>query len=47
MFSNMPTKFEVKATQDEPLVFELRVGKNVLLIAAGVLLLTAYHIRKR
>ena len=47
MFANMPTKFEVKATQDEPLAVELRIGQNVLAVALATLLLIAYKARQR
>lgn len=47
MFDNMPTKFEVKATQDEPLAVELRIGKNVLLVSVAVMLLVLYRIKSK
>lgn len=43
----IPKKFEVKATQDEPLAVEIRIGKNMLLVSAGLILLTAYYIRTK
>lgn len=44
---NIPSKFEVKATQDEPLAVELRIGKNVLLVSVAVMLLVLYRIKSK
>jgi hypothetical protein len=46
MFSDVPTKFEVKATQDEPLAVEFRIGKNVLALSMMLMLLVAFKKRK-
>ncbi|WP_287796259.1 hypothetical protein [Idiomarina sp.] len=44
---NIPQKFEVKATQDEPLAVELRIGKNVLMVSVAVMLLVLYRIKSK
>ena len=46
MFSDVPTKFEVKATQDEPLAIEFRIGKNVFAVALLLMLVVAYRKNK-
>ena len=44
---NIPQKFEVKATQDEPLAVELRIGQNVLIVSVAIMLLVLYRIKSR
>lgn len=46
MFSDVPTKFEVKANQDEPLAVKLKIGENVLKLGLSIILLTVLKIRK-
>lgn len=44
---DIPEKFEVKTTQDAPFAVEFRIGRNMLIVSAGLMLLTAYYIRTR